>query len=148
MTMVVTPIDATLGAVVTGVDLASLDDVTWQKIHAAFLEYGMLVFPGQDNLDDESQGAFALRFGNIEKLNPKQYSTTARFSNQKADGSLAKVDDHQYRMLKGNEGWHTDSTYMPLASKAAMLMALVVPLKAVKLALQTCGRPTRHLMTQ
>ena len=30
-------------------------------------------------------------------------------------------------MLKGNEGWHTDSTYMPLAAKAGMLMALVVP---------------------
>ena len=29
--------------------------------------------------------------------------------------------------MKGNEGWHTDSTYMPLAAKAGMLMALVVP---------------------
>ena len=29
--------------------------------------------------------------------------------------------------MRGNEGWHTDSTYMPLAAKAAMLMALVVP---------------------
>ena len=127
MTLAITPIDATLGAVVTDVDLAELDDKTWEQIHSAFLEYGLLVFPEQSNLDDESQGAFALRFGEIEKLNPKQYSTTARFSNQKADGTLAKVDDYQYCMLKGNEGWHTDSTYMPLASKAAMLMALVVP---------------------
>jgi alpha-ketoglutarate-dependent taurine dioxygenase len=30
-------------------------------------------------------------------------------------------------VLKGNEGWHTDSTYMPLASKAAMLYAMVLP---------------------
>ena len=127
MTLTITPIDATLGAVVTGVDLALLDDSTWGKIHEAFLNHGLLVFPGQDNLDDESQGKFALRFGKIEKLNPKQPSTTARFSNQKADGTLAQRNDYQYRMLKGNEGWHTDSTYMPLASKAAMLMALVVP---------------------
>ena len=31
------------------------------------------------------------------------------------------------KLMKGNEGWHTDSTYMPVASKAAMLYALVVP---------------------
>ena len=63
MSIEVTPIDATLGAVVTGVDLATLDDATWEEIHDAFLIYGLLVFPGQHNLDDESQGAFALRFG-------------------------------------------------------------------------------------
>ena len=57
MTLEVTPIDATLGAVVEGVDLAVLDDETWGRIHGAFLKYGMLLFPGQDNLDDESQGA-------------------------------------------------------------------------------------------
>ena len=127
MSIEVTPIDATLGAVVTGVDLAKLDDDTWEEIHEAFLTYGLLVFPGQHNLDDESQGAFALRFGKTEQLYPKQASPIARFSNQKADGSLAKPGQQQYQMLKGNEGWHTDSTYMPLAAKAGMLMALVVP---------------------
>ena len=126
MPITVTPTDATLGAVVTNVDLAELDDDTWQEIHAAFLEHGLLVFPGQ-NLDEESQGAFALRFGNIEKLSPRQDRPTVKFSNKKADGSIAKTGDEQYKLLKGNEGWHTDSTYMPLAAKAGMLMALVVP---------------------
>ena len=121
------PLEATLGAVVTGVDLAALDYATWEELHDAFLSYGLLVFPGQHNLDDESQGAFALRFGNTEKLYPKQASPIARFSNQKADGTLAQPGQQQYQMLKGNEGWHTDSTYMPLAAKAGMLMALVVP---------------------
>ena len=37
MSIEVTPIDATLGAVVTGVDLAKLDDNTWEEIHDAFL---------------------------------------------------------------------------------------------------------------
>jgi alpha-ketoglutarate-dependent taurine dioxygenase len=31
------------------------------------------------------------------------------------------------QMLRGNEGWHTDSSYMPLAAKASMLSAHVVP---------------------
>ena len=126
MPITVTPTDATLGAVVTDVDLAELDDATWEEIHAAFLKHGVLIFPGQ-NLDEEAQGAFALRFGNIEKLNPKQAKPTVQFSNQKPDGTTAQPSDPGYPLMRGNEGWHTDSTYMPLAAKAAMLMALVVP---------------------
>lgn len=126
MAMTVTPIDATLGAVVTGVDLANLTDEAWAEIHAAFLEYGVLVFPGQ-SLDEESQGAFALRFGNVEQLSPKQKGATIEFTNLKPDGSLASPEEQAYKLMKGNEGWHTDSTYMPLASKAAMLYALIVP---------------------
>ena len=126
MTITVTPIDATLGAVVTDVDLSSLDDETWAEVHAAFLAYGVLVFPGQ-HLADESQGAFARCFGKIEQLGPKQTGPTVQFTNQKEDGSLANADDQAFKLMKGNEGWHTDSTYMPLASKAAMLAALIVP---------------------
>ena len=126
MTMTVTPIDATLGAVVTGVDVAHLSDEAWAKIHAAFLEYGVLVFPGQ-NLDEQSQGAFALRFGDVEQLSPKQAGATIDFTNVKPDGSLASPEEQTYKLMKGNEGWHTDSTYMPVASKAAMLYAVVVP---------------------
>ena len=126
MIMTVTPIDATLGAVITDVDLASLDDGVWTGIHEAFLQYGVLVFPGQ-HLDEAPQSAFALRFGNTEKLSSRQKGPTIKFSNQKPDGSLARPDEQQFYIMKGNEGWHTDSTYMPLAAKAGMLQALVVP---------------------
>ena len=80
MTITTTPIDATLGAVVTDVSLNSLDDDTWQDIHKAFLEYAVLVFPAQ-HLTDEEQGTFALRFGNIEKLGPRQKAGVAPISN-------------------------------------------------------------------
>lgn len=126
MTMTVTPVDATLGAVITGVDLATISDEEWASIHAAFLDYGVLVFPGQ-KLDEQSQGAFALRFGNVEQLSPRQNGATIEFTNRKPDGSLAGPQEQAYKLMKGNEGWHTDSTYMPLASKAAMLYAVVVP---------------------
>ena len=126
MTITVTPIDATLGAVVTDVKLGELDDAIWEEIHAAFLEYGMLVFPGQ-HMNDDEQDAFARRFGDIEQLNPQQIGANVRISNAKPDGSVAKPDDYQFKVLRGNEGWHTDSTYMPLASKAAMLSAITVP---------------------
>ena len=126
MSITVQPNDAAAGAVVTDVDLAALDDAAWSEIYRAFLTHGVLVFPGQ-HLDEEAQGAFARRFGEIEKLYPGQDQATLHFGNVKADGTLTQPEDESYKLLRGNEGWHTDSTYMPLAAKASMLMALVVP---------------------
>jgi alpha-ketoglutarate-dependent taurine dioxygenase len=126
MSMRITPIDATFGAVITGIDLGQLDDATWAAVHAAFLEYGVLVFPAQ-HLTEEAQESFARRLGPAEKLSPRQSGHTLIFTNRKPDGSLAQPHEQQYQILKGNEGWHTDSTYMPIASKAAMLSALVLP---------------------
>jgi len=126
MTITIQPVDATLGAIVTDVDLANLDDATWAEVHAAFLTYAVLVFPGQ-HLDAAAQGGFARRFGELEQLTPKRATPTFPIANIRPDGTLATEADEQYRILKGNEGWHTDSTYMPLASKAAMLSAVVVP---------------------
>ena len=103
MPITVTPIDATLGAVITGVDLSRLTDEEWAQIHTAFLQYGVLVFPGQD-LDEEAQGAFALRFGNVEQLSPQQKGATIDFTNRKEDGSLATPDEERYKLMKGNEG--------------------------------------------
>jgi alpha-ketoglutarate-dependent taurine dioxygenase len=37
------------------------------------------------------------------------------------------ADEHRFKSLRGNEGWHTDSSYMPLAAKASVLSAQVVP---------------------
>ena len=45
------PADATLGAIVTDIDLSALDDDAWSRVEDAFHEYGVLIFPGQ-NLDE------------------------------------------------------------------------------------------------
>lgn len=124
--MTIEPIDATLGATITDIELASLNAETWAELYAAFLTYGVLVFPEQ-HLTEEEQGDFARRFGQPEQLSPKQRGASVPISNRKADGSVAKPDEYQFQILRGNEGWHTDSTYMPLASKVAMLSAEVLP---------------------
>jgi alpha-ketoglutarate-dependent taurine dioxygenase len=124
--MRIEPVDATLGAVVSDVALAALTDAEWAEVHAAFLRYGVLVFPAQ-HLDAAAQGRFAARFGALEQMSPRGETPTFPIANIKPDGTLATPDDEQYRILKGNEGWHTDSTYMPLASKVAMLSAVVLP---------------------
>jgi alpha-ketoglutarate-dependent taurine dioxygenase len=58
----ITPIDATLGAVVTNLDLSRMDPLTWKTVEQAFHEHGVLVFPAQ-HLSAEAQVAFANRFG-------------------------------------------------------------------------------------
>lgn len=120
----VMPLDATLGAVVTGVELARLDERTWATIAEAFLDHAVLVFPGQ-HLSEEAQVAFAERFGPIEYLAPER--KLIRITNRKKDGSLLTDDDRRFKVMRGNEGWHTDSTYMPVSAKASVLSAHIVP---------------------
>ena len=124
MTLTIEPTGATLGAVVTGVDLAGLDDATWARVEAAFEEHAVLVFPGQ-HLSPEAQAAFGRRFGELDTL--VKDAGVSMVSNLRSDGSLRGVDEPRMLVLKGNEGWHTDSSYMPLAAKASMLSARVVP---------------------
>ena len=122
----VTPLDATLGAVVTGLRLSQMDDATWKSVEGAFHQHAILVFPGQ-HLTEEEQIAFAKRFGDIELLAADPEQKAVAISNQKPDGTVFAPDEHRFKSLRGNEGWHTDSSYMPLAAKASVLSAQVVP---------------------
>lgn len=124
MTLTVTPTEATLGAIVTGVDLANLNDAGWADIERAFLASAVLIFPGQQ-LNDAAQIGFGRRFGAIEQLVADR--EIVPISNQLADGTLMKDDEVGMQLMRGNEGWHTDSSYMPLAAKASVLSARVVP---------------------
>jgi alpha-ketoglutarate-dependent taurine dioxygenase len=122
----ITPIDATLGAVVTDLDLARMDARTGKTVEEAFHEHAVLVFPCQ-NLSEEAQIGFANRFGELELLAPDPEQKAVAISNQKPDGSVMGADEHRFKSLRGNEGWHTDSSYMPLAAKASVLSAQAVP---------------------
>lgn len=114
----------TLGACVTGVDLRTLTKAEWPVIAQAFAEHALLVFPAQ-HLDDDAQLAFARRFGDIEVL--VEGKTTIAISNRGEQGQPLRDDSVFMQLLRGNEGWHTDSSYMPLAAKASVLSARVVP---------------------
>ena len=115
----------TLGAVITGIDLNRLGSDEWRAVEAAFLEYAVLVFPAQ-HLGAGAQVAFGKRFGEIELLREDGIEAPL-FSNKKLDGSVLQPDDFRFQVLRGNEGWHMDSTYMPLSAKAGLLSAIEVP---------------------
>ena len=116
----VEPLAATFGAVITGVKLTDLPEDDFSALYDAWLEYALLVFPGQ-NLSNDEQIAFARRFGELE-------FDLAALSNVKDDGSLrTNDDDDMVKILKGNMSWHCDSTYMPVQAKGAVFTAHVVP---------------------
>jgi len=116
----VEPLPATFGAVVTGLRVATLTAADFEALYATWLEFGLLVLPGQ-HLTDAEQVAFARRFGPLEiEITP--------ISNVRADGTVRPEEgDDVVKVLKGNMGWHCDSTYMPVQAKGAVFSAQVVP---------------------
>ena len=115
------PLDATFGAVVSGLSLAALTDAQWQAVHEAWLRYALLIFPDQ-HLGREQQIALGRRFGPLE-------FDIAAISNVRKDGSVRPEagNDDVIKVLKGNMGWHADSTYMPVQARGAVFSAQTVP---------------------
>ncbi|MGR8948802.1 MAG: TauD/TfdA dioxygenase family protein, partial [Gammaproteobacteria bacterium] len=124
MSVTIKPTEATLGAFISGVDLSSLSDEEFATIHRAFLDFALLIFPGQ-HLDNKAQESFAKRFGDIEIL--VEGMKTIPVSNKPEHGGTYGDSDDRMKLLKGNEGWHTDSSYMPLSAKASVLSAHELP---------------------
>ena len=119
-------IDATLGAVITDINLADMDDASWAFVDDAFAKHAALVFPGQF-LNESDQEIFSNHFGDLELLRGPDGGKVVPISNVKPDGTISKKEEHVFKTLRGNEGWHMDSTYMPLAAKAGVLSAKTVP---------------------
>jgi alpha-ketoglutarate-dependent taurine dioxygenase len=112
--------DVTFGAIVTGVKVAEMDEAAFAALYDVWLDRALLIFPDQ-HLDREQQVAFARRFGALE-------FDYAPISNVDKDGAVhAGPGDGLVKMLKGNMGWHCDSTYMPVQAKGAVFSAQVVP---------------------
>jgi alpha-ketoglutarate-dependent taurine dioxygenase len=112
--------DVTFGAIVRDVELRNLDDATWHLIHEAWLEHALLIFPGQF-LTRPEQDDFARRFGDLEFV-------ASPISNLDRDGNVhSDADDDRVKSIRGNEGWHHDSTYMPVQAKGAVFTAEIVP---------------------
>jgi alpha-ketoglutarate-dependent taurine dioxygenase len=129
------PVDSTLGAEVTGLDLRDLSEPDWRTVKAAFNDFAVLVFPGQHLAADE-QRRFAERFGPISTPQMTGSSNLPRSGNDHGAFNVANLsetgellddaDNEWNRALAGNFEWHTDSSYMPVSAQASMLTAHVV----------------------
>jgi taurine dioxygenase len=104
------PLAANIGAEIHGVDLAKLNDRTFDDIHAAFLRHQVLFFRDQD-LTREQHLAFGCRFGELHvhpaAPSPDGYPEIMRIH---ADArSSANLDELKAgRTAVAGNYWHSD----------------------------------------
>ena len=118
---VVKPLTAPLGAEIDGIDLAaSIDDATFDHLHAAWLEHKVLFFRNQE-LTPEQHKAFARCFGDFQ---PPGFVPTLpdhpeiRFQEQPSKSGI-----------EANIVWHSDDLFLEVPSKGSILWAIDVPEK-------------------
>jgi alpha-ketoglutarate-dependent 2,4-dichlorophenoxyacetate dioxygenase len=135
MAVRVTPLHPHIGAEVTGVDLrAPLPPDVFRAIEAAFRTHAVLVFPGQP-LTDEQQIEFSRLFGPLEtspeyagsKKSRLALREIADISNLDADGRVMSGDDLRLLFNRGNQLWHTDSSFKYVPARCSLLSAREVP---------------------
>jgi len=114
----VEPSSGALGAEISGIDLASIDDATFEEIHRAWLDHQVLFFRDQ-KITPAEQTAFAERFGELDT-----YPFIAPLPGHPHVIPIIKEKDT--RMNFGG-GWHSDMSYQEKPVKATLLYAIEVP---------------------
>ncbi|GGO91220.1 TauD/TfdA dioxygenase family protein [Wenjunlia tyrosinilytica] len=118
LSLTVSKVAGNIGARIDGVDLASdLDDSVIAAIRAALLEHKVVFFRGQ-NLDADSQEAFARRFGT---------PTTAHPTVPALEGAPAVLDLDYGRTTGRANHWHTDVTFVQHPPLGSLLRAVTIP---------------------
>jgi alpha-ketoglutarate-dependent 2,4-dichlorophenoxyacetate dioxygenase len=137
MTLAVTSIHPHFAARVTDVDLSQpLDEATHRAIERAMDTYAVCVLPGQQ-IDDGHQVAFSRFYGPLEAspgigrkagANARiQHREIFDISNLDQDGGILDESNPRAAFMRGNELWHTDSSFKPAGATWSMLHAKAVP---------------------
>lgn len=112
----VRPLSPTIGAEIRGVDCAAdLADETVAAIRRIWLERLVVFFPDQ-HLDDETQIAFARRFGELTESHPVEPQVLERKEVHSIESGKDRTDF-----------WHTDITFLNRPAMASLLRSVVVP---------------------
>ena len=112
--------ESEFGSVVTEIDLLNLSTEDSNIILSLWNERALLIFPDV-YLSPKGQDHFARLFGALE------FPRTA-ISNLGKDGIIHQDPaDDVVKVIRGNEGWHHDSTYMPIQARGAVFSADIVP---------------------
>ncbi len=117
MTLRVVPTTPTLGATVTGIDLANVTAGDIEAVIAAILEHKVLFFTGQ-HLSGEAQLAFARHLGEID---------VAPFGPKHPDYPEMTVLDQVSPKNQGADAWHTDNTYLSCPPSFTILQSVMLP---------------------
>ena len=116
-----------LGAIVSGIDVAALDDDDWQRIYQVWLDHSLLVVRGQ-RLSIEQFLAWGRRFGRVKphRVHRTRHPdhpelTVMGTGTRKADGSVDKA------IFNRGGDWHTDGPWDHDVAKATCLLGLEIP---------------------
>jgi alpha-ketoglutarate-dependent taurine dioxygenase len=137
----VRPLSPTIGAEIHGVDCsADLPDDVIAAIRRVWLDRLVVFLPNQ-KLDDETQIAFARRFGELTESHPVEERVVERAEIHTIDATKDRTDF-----------WHTDITFMTRPAMASMLRSIVVPVSGgdtmwsdTRAAYDTLAEPLRRL---
>lgn len=136
MTLTVRPLASSFAAEVRGLDLRqSIDTKTFSELYGLFLEYGVLIIPGQA-LSVDQHLEFASHFGNVwtlpvddpSKLRVKN-AAIDDVSNLNAEGEIAGTDSEKYMFALGNQLWHSDLSFRDVPAQASLLHAEEIALE-------------------
>jgi taurine dioxygenase len=110
-------LNGALGAVVTGVQLETIDDVAFKELHDGLLEHQVLFLRDQ-HLTEDGHRALATRFGR-----PSVFPLSRHFGGTEA---LSHIEDTA-ESPPDADGWHTDITWIDPPPKVAILCGLDIP---------------------
>ena len=124
----VTPLSNVIGAEVRGVDVSnSIDDVTFARIRAVWLEHLVLLFR-QQRLDDAALVRFTSRFGELEEAPLFQGRRFVDAHPEVMIVSNVVVGGRELGSLGNSEAfWHSDLNFVEQPPDASCLYALEVP---------------------
>ena len=115
--MEIRPLTGTLGAEITGVDMAAVDDATRDDLRKAFLDHKVLVLRDQ-HVTTEDHIAFGRLFGELE-VHPFIEDVDAH----PEIVVLHSTEDNQFVA----SGWHSDVTWREEPSMGSVLRATILP---------------------
>lgn len=126
----ITPLHDEFGARIRGADLSRwLDDEAFAAIELAINRYSFLLFEAQA-MTDAAHLDFTRRFGALEEEHVAYYSRgeityIGLVGNVDADGT--HVTPQRVKSARGNEMWHSDSSFREIPAMYSILAAYEVP---------------------
>ena len=123
----VTPVAGALGAEISGVDLAVLDDAAFTEIYQALLDHQVIFFRDQ-KMTPEQYRAFGQRFGSLKKFPPELF-TKIRGKADYVSGFDDVMMFHKDKDAKQNVGgrWHSDLEHTDAPPKFTILYSRLTP---------------------
>jgi alpha-ketoglutarate-dependent taurine dioxygenase len=128
----VTPRREGFAAAIDGLDLSrKLDIITFARLHRAWMNNPVLIFPGQA-ITDAQQIDFAKRFGDLEVHPSIAHRSSAhpeiyRVSNVDEADRIMAPKSTEWRYLELTWLWHTDSSFREIPSMGSVLHGIEIP---------------------